>query len=150
MSIDAMFEARSQNGRPGFHVPFVPLEADGAILEEWRWREPMKGRSTTTAGLDITLSRWSATHGDERTECSVTPDHCHIVALTLTTTQMSLWTQSKQLFEGSLPPGTSRQRSGSAVASTREAAVRFSSFPCCQSLAAGGGLCSGRRRSRAV
>ena len=33
MSIDAMFEARSQIGRSGFHVPFVPLEADGAILE---------------------------------------------------------------------------------------------------------------------
>ena len=106
MSIDAVFEARSQIGRPGFHVPFVPFEADGAILEEWRWREPMKGRSTATTGLDITLSRWSATHGDERTECSVTPDHCHIVALTLTTTQISLWTQSRQLFEGSLPPGT--------------------------------------------
>ena len=34
MSIDAMFEARSQIGRPGFHVPLVPFEADGAILEE--------------------------------------------------------------------------------------------------------------------
>lgn len=106
MSIDAMFEARIQIGRSGLHAPLVPFEADGAILEESRWREPTKGRSTATAGFDIMLSRWSATRGKERTECTVTPDHCHVVALALRTTEISLWTPSKQLFEGSLPPGT--------------------------------------------
>lgn len=106
MSIDANFETRGQVGHPGFHAPLVPFEADGGILEESHWREPMKGRSTATAGLDIMLSRWSATRGSERTECTVTPDHCHIVALALRTTQISLSTESKQLFEGTLRPGT--------------------------------------------
>jgi hypothetical protein len=40
MLIDAIFEARSQIGRPGFHAPLESFEADGAILEESRWREP--------------------------------------------------------------------------------------------------------------
>ena len=106
MSIDAMFAASGQLGRPVFNFPPEPFEAGGAILEESCWREPTQGRRTASADLDIVLSRWSATHGTERTECSVTPDHCHIVALTLATTQITLWTQSKQLFEGSLPPGT--------------------------------------------
>lgn len=106
MSIDAMLAACGQIGRPVFDFPPEPFDADGAILEESCWREPMKGRRTASDELDIVLSRWSATHGNERTECSVTPDHCHIVALTLTTTRIALWTRSKQLFEGSMPPGT--------------------------------------------
>lgn len=106
MSIDAMFAACGQIGRPVFDFQPEPFDAVGAILEESCWREPMKGRRTAFDELDIVLSRWSATHGSERTECSVTPDHCHIVALTLTTTRIALWTRSKQLFDGSMPAGT--------------------------------------------
>lgn len=106
MLTDAMFETRNQIAELAGRVPFEPVEMDGAIFAETRWREPKERPSAATAGSEITLSRWTATRGKERTECATTPDHCHVVALALRATWMSLWTQSKPLFEGSVPPGT--------------------------------------------
>ena len=83
-------------------VPAGPLESNGAIFEERRWRQPEE----SVGADDIALSRWSALGGNDRTESSVTPDHCHVVALALKAARISLWTQSKPLFEGSVPPGT--------------------------------------------
>jgi AraC family transcriptional regulator len=106
MLTDAMFETRNQIVELAGRVPFEPVEVDGAIFAETRWREPKEKPSAAIAGSEITLSRWTATRGKERTECATTPDHCHVVALALRATWMSLWTQSKPLFEGSVPPGT--------------------------------------------
>jgi AraC family transcriptional regulator len=106
MLTDAMFETRNRIVELAGRVPFEPVEVDGAIFAETRWREPKEKPSAAIAGSEITLSRWTATRGKERTECATTPDHCHVVALALRATWMSLWTQSKPLFEGSVPPGT--------------------------------------------
>jgi AraC-like DNA-binding protein len=106
MLTDAIFETRNQVVELAGRVPFEPVEADVAIFAESRWREPKDKLSAAAAGSEITLSRWTATRGKERTECATTPDHCHVVALALRATWMSLWTQSKPLFEGSVPPGT--------------------------------------------
>jgi AraC family transcriptional regulator len=101
MLTDTSFEARNRIADLASHMPLEPAEWDGVIFEEKSWREPKERQS---AG-DITLSRWTAARGSERTECAVTPDHCLIVALALRPTWISLWTQSKPLFEGSVPPG---------------------------------------------
>jgi AraC-like DNA-binding protein len=85
-------------------VPFAPFEAAGAIFAETRWRQPKQ--TPGAAGSDITLSRWTAARGEQRTEFAATPDHCHVVALSLTATRMSLSTASKPLLEGIVPPGT--------------------------------------------
>lgn len=85
-------------------VPFEPAEAQEAIFAEARWREPKEKPSA--AGSEITLSRWAAMRGEERTESATTPNHCHVVALALRASSMSLWTQSKPVFEGSVLPGT--------------------------------------------
>jgi len=106
MLTDAVFETRNQIAELAGRVPFEPAEVDGAIFAETRWREPREKPGAATVGAEITLSRWTATRGKERTECATTPDHCHVVALALRATWMSLWTQSKPLFEGSVPPGT--------------------------------------------
>jgi AraC-like DNA-binding protein len=103
---DARFEARHQIADLAPGLTLDPVGMNGTISEESRWREPIEGEGAASAGSDIVLSRWTATHGGERTDCSVTPDDCHIVALSLRTTWMSLSTQSKPLFERSLPPGT--------------------------------------------
>src|SRR5689334_17099717 len=102
MLTDARFEARHQIADLAPHLTLAPVETDETIFEESRWREPVQGQGAATGGSDIVLSRWTATHGGERTECSVTPDDCHIVALSLRTTRMSLWTQSEPSFERSL------------------------------------------------
>jgi AraC family transcriptional regulator len=106
MLTDAMFETRNQIAELAGHVPFEPVDVDGAIFAETRWREPKEKPGASAAGSEITLSRWTATRGEQRTECATTPDHCHIVALALRATWMSVSTQSKPLFEGSVPPGT--------------------------------------------
>ncbi len=106
MLTDARFEARHQIADLAPHLTLDPVGMNGTISEESRCREPIEGQGTASAASDIVLSRWTATHGGERTECSVTPDDYHIVALSLRTTRMSLSTQSKRLFERSLPPGT--------------------------------------------
>jgi AraC family transcriptional regulator len=106
MLTDATFETRNQIAELAGRVPFEPVEVDGAIFAETRWREPKEEPSAVSTGAEITLSRWTATRGKERTEYATTPDDCHVVALSLRATSMSLWTQSKPLFEGSVPPGT--------------------------------------------
>jgi AraC family transcriptional regulator len=106
MLTDAGFETRNPIAVLTADVPFKPNEMDDVIFEETSWREQAGRLGAATTGRDIMLSRWTATRGSERTECSVTPNHCHIVALALRPTRISLWTQSKPLFEGSLPPGT--------------------------------------------
>jgi AraC family transcriptional regulator len=106
MLTDVMFETRNQIADLAGRAPFEPVEVEGAIFAETRWREPKEKPGAAIAGSEITLSRWSATGGKERTERATTPDHCHIVALALSATRMSLWTQSKPLFEGSVSPGT--------------------------------------------
>jgi AraC family transcriptional regulator len=106
MLTDVMFETRNQIADLAGRAPFEPVEVDEAIFAETRWREPKEKPDVATAGSEITLSRWSATGGKERMERATTPDHCHIVALALSATRMSLWTQSKPLFEGSVSPGT--------------------------------------------
>jgi AraC family transcriptional regulator len=106
MLTDATLETRHQIGELAGRLLFEPVEVDGAIFAETRWREPREKPSAATGGSDITLSRWTAIGGAERTEYATTPDHCHVVALALKATRMSLWTQSKLLFEGSVPPGT--------------------------------------------
>jgi AraC family transcriptional regulator len=102
MLTERSFEVRRRMVDLASYVPLEPVELDGAIFEEKNWRAPKERQG---AG-DITLSRWTATRGSERTECAVTPDHCHIVALGLRPTRISLWTQSRPLFEGSVPSGT--------------------------------------------
>src|SRR3954452_6576003 len=101
---DAMFETRDPISVLAGCLPFEPVEVDDAIFAETRWRQPKPG--AVIAGSEVTLSRWTASGGKERTECATTPDHCHVVALALRATSMSLWTASKPLFEGSVPPGT--------------------------------------------
>jgi AraC family transcriptional regulator len=106
MLTDATFETRNQIAELASGVPFEPDEVEGAIFAETRWREPKEEPSAATAGAEIALSRWTATRGKERTEYATTPDDCHVVALSLRATSMSLWTESKPLFEGLVPPGT--------------------------------------------
>lgn len=106
MLTDATFAARDRIAALAGHLPFEPVQADVAIFEETRWRQPQERQGTADAASDIMLSRWTATHGGERTESAVTPDHCHVIALVLTTTRISLRTLSKPLFEGALLPGT--------------------------------------------
>jgi AraC-like DNA-binding protein len=106
MLTDAMFESPDQIADHGFHAPIEPFETDGAIFEERRWREPEQVSRGSAAGADIVMSRWTASPGGGRIECTVTPDGCHIIALALNTTWISVSTPSKTLFEGSLPPGT--------------------------------------------
>jgi AraC-like DNA-binding protein len=106
MLTDAMFETRDPLAELAGRVPFEPVEGNGAIFAETRWREPKQKPGAASAGSEITLSRWTATCGKERTEYATTPDHSHVVALALSATWMSLSTQSKPLFEGSVPPGT--------------------------------------------
>ena len=103
MLTDAMFERCDEIAEL---VRSEPVEPGGAIFAETRWREPKESPSAATAGSDITLSRWTASRGKERTECATTPDHCHVVALALGATSMRIWTQSRSLFEGSVAPGT--------------------------------------------
>jgi len=105
MLTETMFETRDQMAELASRLPFEPVETDGVIFAETSWREPKETPGTAT-GSEITLSRWSATRGQERTESATTPDHCHVVALALRATRMSIWAQSKPLFQGSVPPGT--------------------------------------------
>jgi AraC family transcriptional regulator len=105
MLTETMFETRDQMAELASRLPFEPVETDGVIFAETNWREPKETPGTAT-GSEITLSRWSATRGQERTESATTPDHCHVVALALRATRMSIWAQSKPLFQGSVPPGT--------------------------------------------
>jgi AraC family transcriptional regulator len=102
MLTDTSFEAGYQTADLAPHALLEPFESDHAIFEEKNWREPKE----SVGEDDIALSRWSALRGTERTESSITPDHCHVVALALRPARISLWTQSKPLFEGSVSPGT--------------------------------------------
>jgi AraC-like DNA-binding protein len=102
MLTDTSFEARYPIADLAPHALPDSFESSGAIFEEKRWREPKE----SVGEHDIALSRWSALHGSERSESSIAPDHCHIVALALRPARISLWTQSKPLFEGSVSPGT--------------------------------------------
>lgn len=104
MLTDTMFDTGNRILDLAGRVPFESVEAHEAIFAEARWREPKE--KPCAAGPEITLSRWTAMRGMERTECATTPNDCHVVALALRATSMSLWTQSKPLFEGSVPPGT--------------------------------------------
>jgi AraC family transcriptional regulator len=104
MLSDTMFDSRDQIVGLDGRVPFDSVEAHEAVFAEARWREPKEKPSA--AGSEITLSRWAAMGGEERTESATTPNHCHVVALALRATSMSLWTQSKPVFEGSVLPGT--------------------------------------------
>jgi AraC-like DNA-binding protein len=104
MLTDTMFETGDRVVDRAGPMPFEPVEAQEAIFAEARWREPKEKPSP--AGSEITLSRWAATRGEERTENATTPNHCHVVALALRAASMSLWTQSKPVFEGSVLPGT--------------------------------------------
>ena len=81
MLTDATFETRNQIAELAGRVPFEPVEVDGAIFAETRWREPKEEPSAVSTGAEITLSRWTATRGKERTEYATTPDDCHVVAL---------------------------------------------------------------------
>src|SRR5262245_21584877 len=83
-------------------LPPGPIDADAAVFEETNRREPQEGQD---AG-GIAFSRWTAARGSGCIEHAVTPDYCHVIALALRPTRISLWTPSRQLFEGSLPSGT--------------------------------------------
>ena len=86
--------------------PLVPFEAGGAILEESCWREPMTGAEHGVRGSRhraVALER-DARKRAYRMHCHAGPlshrragahDHSNIAL-----------DESKQLFEGSLPPGT--------------------------------------------
>ena len=151
MSIDAMFETRSQIGRSRL-PPAVRAR---------------RGRRSNFGRVAMARTDEGAEHGDRRIghhavalerdarrrahrmfrhagplshRCAGAQDHSDIA--------MDAIKAAVRRFVASR--NNSRQRSGSAVASARHAAVRFSSFPCRQSLAARGGLCSGRGRFRAV
>lgn len=102
MLTDTSFERRYRIADIATQVPLEPLESNDEIFKERRWREPKE----SVGPDDIALSRWTAMRGSERKENSVTPDHCCIVALALGPARISLWTQSKPLFEGSVPSGT--------------------------------------------
>jgi AraC-like DNA-binding protein len=100
-----LIEARFDAHHPATHLvsrpSFEPVEPNAAIFEETKWREP---KHRLDAG-GIALSRWAAAQGSERTHHAVTPDDCHVVALALRPTRLSLSTPSRQLFEGSMPSG---------------------------------------------
>jgi AraC family transcriptional regulator len=105
MFVDATLET---SGQP---IPFAGLapidepETGPALFTETKWLEPRE-MPAAAGGPQIAVSRWIAPRGKPRTESATMPDHCHVVALALRDTWMSLSTPSKQLFEGAMPPGT--------------------------------------------
>ena len=102
MLTNAGLEAGHQIADLLSQLPPGPIDADAAVFEETNRREPQERQD---AG-GIAFSRWTAARGNGRTEHAVTPDDCHVIALALRPTRISLWTPSRQLFEGSLPSGT--------------------------------------------
>ena len=82
------------------------VEPEGEIFAEQEWREPRERNGQASTATEITLSRWTADSGCERAASAITPTDCHIVALALKPTRMTLSTRSRQLFEGSVPSGT--------------------------------------------
>jgi AraC-like DNA-binding protein len=76
------------------------------IFEELRWREASDCSASGRRRPEIEVSRWTATHGDERCEVSVTPLDCHIISLSLAVSRVKWTTASETLFEGLMPSGT--------------------------------------------
>jgi AraC-like DNA-binding protein len=76
------------------------------IFEELRWREPGGCSVSSARHPEIEVSRWTAAHGEERCEVSITPRHCHIVSLSLAVSRVRWTTASGTLFEGLMPAGT--------------------------------------------
>ena len=87
-------------------APVEPPETGARLYAETKWLEPREMPGTVGVGPHIAVSRWIAARGKPRTEFATMPDHCHVVALALRDTWMSLATPSKRLFEGAMPSGT--------------------------------------------
>jgi AraC-like DNA-binding protein len=76
----------------------------GGLFTEISWRQPNPARAKSRG--EIETSRWTATHGGERNEVSITPRDCHIVSLALGVSRVKLSTATETVFEGLMPPGT--------------------------------------------
>ena len=76
------------------------------IFEELRWREAGGCSASGARRPEIEVSRWTAAHGDERCEVSITPRHCHIISLSLAVSRVRWASASETLFEGLMPSGT--------------------------------------------
>jgi AraC family transcriptional regulator len=82
---------------------FEGWDERSALIEEARWRE---ARRSIGADRQIATSRWAATHGDDRSEISDTPHHCHVVSMAVRASRVRLATATEILFEGLMAPGT--------------------------------------------
>jgi AraC-like DNA-binding protein len=100
----ALLETSGQFVEPSGRAPIDAPNIGAALYTETKWLEP--GEMPDAGEPQIAVTRWIATRGKQRTEFATTPDYCHVAALALRSTWMSLSTESKQLFEGTVAPGT--------------------------------------------
>lgn len=106
MLVDVTLEMPGQFIGVAGLAPVEPRETGAALYAETKWLEPREMPGAAGVGPHIAVSRWIAARGKPRTEFAILPDHCHVVALALRDTWMSLATPSKRLFEGAMPSGT--------------------------------------------